>query len=149
MCTRRSLRFFERLGTRLYSCMHAHLHNTHACTHTQHTLASSPGPSPPRRALVLMVYTCTKYFFIFHKSFVHLPCSNKEYKAFQRDLTCRILLEYYFSDVAFFHKLKQKGNNTHTPHRHTHTNLQNPARCGITINLHSNRKQIDLYSWLV
>ena len=76
-------------------------------------LASSPGPSPPRRGLVHTVCACAKYSALFSvkKKLRALPCpyvedyTNQEYRAFfeidsSDDLTCRTLLGYYFSDVA-------------------------------------------------
>ena len=79
-----------------------------------------PSPFPPRKGRVLTVCACAKYSV----SFVDLPCqyaedyTNQEYRAFfeinsSGNLTCRILLEYYFSDVTVsFSKftVKQKGN---------------------------------------
>ena len=62
----------------------------------KHSVASSPGPSPPRRGLVHTVCTCAKYSVTFSvKSFVHFLV----YKTFfeihsSDDLTYRTLLGY-------------------------------------------------------
>jgi len=74
-------------------------------------LASPPGPSPSEEAWYTPFCACAIYSVISSiKNFVHLCCpyaedyTNQEYKAyFEIDssgiLTCKILLEYYFSDM--------------------------------------------------
>ena len=90
-----------------------------ACTCVQAHKTSEGGkassfshiPSPSRKGLVLIVYTYTKYY-IFCKSFVHLPCQM--ILTTNTELSLKVtpelaeLLEDYFSNVAasFFHNLQ-------------------------------------------
>ena len=98
----------------MYSCSDSTLIASFALAY----VALSPGPSPLRRGLVHTVCTCV--LAIFHKKKLHALIVRMRNiitnHTFQIDssgnLTCRILLEYYFSDISSKLTLKQKGNKS-------------------------------------